>query len=69
MKAATIILYILVAILAIVVFMQWRTIQKLIPATPSGGTNTDNSAGSGRFGDIVNAVNEKLQPKEIKVTY
>lgn len=46
MKIAVIISYILIIVLAIVVFMQWCTIQKIAPASdkPADSTNREVSA-------------------------
>lgn len=49
MKTALIIAYILIAILAIVVFMEWKFIQALTPAAPTN--NAGGSSGSGGSAD------------------
>lgn len=68
MKIALIIAYILIAILAIVAFMQWRAISALTPAKENSD-GSSNREGSGTFGDMVKAIQDKLDPKEFTVKF
>lgn len=68
MKTAMVILYVLVAGLLVLAFLQWRTIQKLTPVVPPVVQNTAGD-GSARFGDMVNAVKKELERKEIIVKF
>lgn len=46
MKIALIIAYVLIAILAVVVFMEWKFIQALTPKNSGGGSGSGNAPGS-----------------------
>jgi hypothetical protein len=72
MKTAIVILSVVAAGLAVALFLQWRTIQKLIPGDKPNNPDAPASESSGqkktaRFRDIVNAVQEELNPKEINI--
>lgn len=85
MKTALIIAYILIAILAVVVFMEWKFIQALTPANNNSGTgnssgssqnysgqrpaNADSGDGSATFGSMVDAVKAGAKEMELKVTF
>lgn len=78
MKTALIFAYILIAVLAIVIFMEWNTIRKLLPASSSssgtpGATGRSASSaaddGSAPFGDMINAVKSSVKELEIKATF
>lgn len=77
MKIALIFSYIIIAVLAVILFMQWRAITKLTPATPGtpggAGTGTNSTRtsadGSAPFGDMIDAVKNKVKELEIKATF
>lgn len=71
MKVAIILAYAVIVVLAIILFMQWRTIQKLIPAPPvrDSGTQRSSGDGSGSFGAQMDAMRNSLQPKEITAKF
>lgn len=68
MKTAIIILYGIVVVLAITVVMQYLSIQKL--SKPAPGENTKkNDNGTGTFGEMVDAVKDKVKTLEIKADF
>lgn len=84
MKTALIIAYILIAILAVVVFMEWKFIQALTPVNTGNGAGTGSSQdttanpgrsaaasgdGSATFGSMIDAVKEGAKEMELKVTF
>lgn len=73
MKIALILAYVAIGVLAVIVVFQQISIQKLTPApapaSGSGGSGSGEPASGGRFGDMVKAVQQELQPKEINVKF
>lgn len=71
MKTAIWILSIAVAVLAGLAIWQMTVIKRLTPSGPAdpGTSNADpdREKKTARFRDIVNAVQEELQPKEINI--
>lgn len=65
MKVSMIVAYVLIAVLAVIAFMQWRMIGKL--TTPASVSSTDD--GTAPFGDTLNALKKTMSNVEIKATY
>lgn len=76
MKTALIIAYVLITVLVIVVGMQYFAIKKLTPAAPAapgtaGADAGKKTAGDGSvaFGDMINAVKDKVKDLKIEAQF
>lgn len=73
MKTALIIAYVLIGVLAIVIGMQYFAINKLTPAAPgtAGADAGKKTAGDGSvaFGDMINAVKDKVKDLKIEAQF
>ncbi len=77
-KFSIIMAYVLIAILFVIVFFQWKAIEKLTPAAPannntgSSSNSTQRSAsndGSAPLSDMLEAIKESSGNLEIKATF